>query len=552
MRTRGRLLVWLLAGGLALSAGCERTASGPAADCVAIASTNDLHGTLEPLTLEAGGRKVRYGGLEVLASYVAVLRERFGARMLLLDAGDFYQGSVVSNLSEGRAVIAAMNTLGYDAATLGNHEFDFGAGVSVTPGTEPPDADRLRVVRARVAEARFPFVVVNVGEKAAHTRIEWANTVPTLLVDKGGVRVGIVGVITPDTPRVTRPQNVETLEFIEPAALVVGAAETLRAQGAKLVVLLAHMGGECERTDNPNDLSSCDADSELFHLLRELPRGTVDVAVGGHSHQLVAHWVNGVATMEAGARARNLGWIDACVAPSGGIDRTRSTIHSPVPVCLDAWQDGTCGGAPRGELRAATFLDHPIGVSDAIARVVAPFAAQVHAEAERRIGIRLPEPLVRLTSAGRTPLGDAVSEALRKATGARVAVHNRGGVRTDLPAGSLTFSMIFEALPFDNRVALMQLTGAELRAFVAHLRGRRNEAPLVSGLELGAKPDEVRLSGGAPIADDATYSVATNDFLALGGEGLARVFKAARDRTQVLDADLRTALIAYLREKYPE
>jgi 5'-nucleotidase len=523
--------------------------------CVAVLSTNDIHGNVEPHVVEAGGQKLRAGGLLAIASYIDVLREQYGDRVLLLDGGDLYQGTLTSNLSEGQAIVAAMSSVGYDAAAVGNHEFDFGAGAGwepAKPGDEPLPDERLRVIKNRIEEARFPFLAINIYDKATHRPVKWRNLKSSMLVDKGGITIGVIGAATPDTPRVTRPYNVVSLDFVPPAPLVIAEARQLRARGAKLVVFVAHMGGVCNNIKDPNDASSCDPDQEMFQLLQDLPDGTLDVAVGGHTHNYIRHWLHGTATIEASARGRAIGWVEACMLPTGGIDRARSTIHSPIDPCLDEWKDGGCKPRKSGtEVVQATFFNTPMTVHPGLEKLLEPYVEQAGAQARRPLGITLPAPILRELPDGKSPLGDIVCDAMRQSTGAPIAVQNRGGIRTDLAAGELTFQQVFEMLPFDNRVAVMRLRGSELIGFIGLLTERRQGVvPLVRGVlvtSVGGKA-QVTLASGAPIVADQHYVVATNDFLALGGEGLHVVFKdVPKEHVTVLDSDLREALIAYLR-----
>ncbi len=517
-----------------------------AQECVAVVATSDLHGAIEPY--RASSDAPRVGGVQGLSGYLNSLRELHGARLLLIDGGDLFQGTLASNLSKGRAVIDAYNLLGYDAVAIGNHEFDFGAE---TPGS----ADLLGALKARIGEARFPFLGINVYERGTHRRAAWAK--PSVLLDKGGVKIGVIGAATPETTRVTRPQNVTTLEFRDPVALVVAEARRLRAEGARLIVLTMHIGGRCGRTRDPRDLSSCDTESDLFTLLARLPQESIDVAVGGHTHQDVAHWVHGVATVQPGARAQKIAWVDACLKDGGGLDTERSRIHPLIDVCLDEWRDGGCNrrkDKDKGKvaLVEATFRRQPLAPDPALAEAMAPYLNAVREAYQRPIGVHLREPLLR---DGSPSLGELVGEALVKATGADVGVQNLGGVRADLPAGALIFGQAFEVLPFDNRVAVLTLTGAQLKAFVDLLAGRRSGVgPYLAGATTLAADGKLDLRvRGAPVASDQLYRVATSDFLAQGGEGLDAIFGALPDaHLKILNASMLEVLIDHLRERYPD
>src|SRR5205823_11669871 len=145
---------------------------------------------------------------------------------------------------------------------------------------------------------------------------------------------------------------------------------------------VAHIGGRCKDWSNPDDVSSCEPDSGLFKLARALPKGTVDAIVGGHTHQVVAHRVNGVPLVQAGANGEALAWITLC---EGG----RVEIHPPTRI-----QPG------------ATFLGEKVEDSPAVAAAVKPFQTAAQAERDRPLGVSLPAPLPRSRDA-QSPLGSA-------------------------------------------------------------------------------------------------------------------------------------------------
>ncbi len=519
----------------------------PSEDCVTIIGTNDLHGVVEPQVLTVGDKQLRYGGMLALSGYLQTLRRRYGERLVLVDGGDLYQGTLISNLSEGRAIIAGYNILGYAASAIGNHEFDFGAG-------EAGGNDKLAVVKQRIAEAKFPFLALNVFERATHRRVEWKNTRPSVLRDAGGMKVGILGVSTIETPKVTRTENVTSLEFVDPVPHVIAGARQLRAEGARLVVLIGHVGGKCSDLVDPHDLSSCEPGAELFDLIERLPAGTIDVAVGGHTHAYVAQWVRGVATIEAGARGRSLGWVDACLGQNGRIDPKASKIYRPVTLCLDEWADGGCNARKNPPAtRPATFFDQPVVPDPKLTEALSPYFAKVEKTNRAPLGVKLPGPLYR--DEGSPGLGEVLCEATAKAASAPISIQNRGGLRADLPAGELTFGQVFEVLPFDNHVAVMEISGAELTKLVEHLAKRRSGVPpFVYGLEVASKGKsfELRLAGGKLVQPEQRYTVATSDFLAMGGEGIDELLPGlTAEHRRVSPTGMREALIAFLKERYP-
>jgi 2',3'-cyclic-nucleotide 2'-phosphodiesterase (5'-nucleotidase family) len=227
---------------------------------ISLVGTNDLHG--------------RIALLPWLGGHLANLRSarRADGAVLLVDAGDLFQGTLASNLTEGAAVVRAYNALGYAAAAIGNHEFDYGPSGEATFPRAPSD-DPRGALRARAREASFPFLAANIVEASSGNSPRWDNVSPDLLTTVAGVRVGIVGVSTEATPTTTLAVNFRGLAMRPLADTVSARAASLRARGAAVVVVLAHAGGACRRFDQPDDLSTCDAREEVFELARALPEG---------------------------------------------------------------------------------------------------------------------------------------------------------------------------------------------------------------------------------------------------------------------------------------
>ena len=542
-----RAQLGLLLASLALTRPGLAAASEQNDRCIAIVGTSDVHGALTAQAHGSGAAQVQAGGLLAFSGYLARLRARHPDRLLLLDGGDLYQGTLAANLSRGEAVIAAHNVLGYDASTFGNHDFDFGA--------LPGGADRLGVLKARVAQAKFPFLSTNVFVRASNQRIDWPNTAPSILRTVGGIRVGIVGATTPETPRVTHPQNVAELAFPPPLPLVRAEAVRLRQAGAELVVLVAHLGGHCHRLDDPQDTRSCTRQGnevELMALLEALPAGTVDVAIGGHTHFLMGHWVNGTATIQSGARAEHFGWIDACVAADGRLDRQRSSIHGAVPICQSSWSDGTCRAQHAPTAVAPTqFLGAPVQPLPALVTTLQPYLDRVAALAARPVGAHVPATI------SPRSMQQLTAEAMRRATRADFALQNAGGVRAELGAGAIRFGEVYQALPFDNTIVRVRLRGHQIAALVRLLYLRPTSSwggPSIAGLRIdtGAQGVVVRTAKGAPLQPQQLYSLSMSDYLYFGGDGTHSVLgNLANDDVEVFDLEVRDTLIDLLLALYP-
>lgn len=547
--------------------GCPRPGeSPPPKDAVhlTIVGTNDIHGWIDARQVPlADGSVLRSGGAALFAGALEALRAHNPDGVILLDAGDMFQGTLISNLSEGQAVIAAFNLLGYDAVAVGNHEFDYGPVGPVSVALKPEE-DPLGALAERVHQARFPFLSRNVYDGKTGERLKLFGNDGVHLVTRNGVKVGIVGLVTPTTPTVTNPVNVQGLKFADLVPDSASGAALARERGAQVVILAVHAGGHCQRFGVPYGPESCDPSGEVFRLIEALPEGTFDVVVAGHVHSAIAHRVRGAAVIEANSYGRAFGIVDLYI-PRGATrpDPAYTRVEGPVSVC-ERVIEGTGICDERAEKRGVRLLPAvlrgmPVRFSSPMEAVIAPYRARVAEVQGQPLRVNVPEPLSRERHA-ESLLGNALADALKAMEGADLAILNSGGLRADLPAGELTYGALYEVMPFDNALSTLRVTGAELTALLRAAYGGTHGAMQVSGLKVrvercGGKL--LRLSvtraDGRRLDPEATYTLVTSDFLALGGDDLGEVVNALpRDRVDLGHArpmNLRDALADYLKKR---
>jgi 2',3'-cyclic-nucleotide 2'-phosphodiesterase/3'-nucleotidase len=428
--------------------------------------TTDFHGAI------LGGSRDRRsqrptGGSAALAA--AIIRERAvnPEGTVLLDGGDLFQGTMVSNLQFGRPVVEQMNALGYTAAAVGNHEFDWG----------------VDTLARRVHEMHFADLAANMVERKSGKLPRWARSDTT--VTRRGVRVGIVGLAYVGTPHVTLPANVAHLRFDDDSTTAARVGARLRKAGAAVVVGVGHIPAETD--------SSRHARGDLARLGHV---AAVDVWLGGHSHNVVDDHVDGHPVLIAGALGQYLAVVDLVVDPVG-----QKIVESAQRV-LTVFAD-----APVDSAWSARVVRWNAGV--------APVAAEVLGTAGVALHRRRPE----------STIGDFICDAMRADVQVDIAFQNPGGMRADLPAGPITRGEVYAVMPFDNTIVTVQMTGALVKlALEQALHGDR--VTQVSGLRFTidqGKPDmqrvtQLTLADGTPIDPAKTYSVAVNNFMAGGGD----------------------------------
>lgn len=476
---------------------------------VRILHTNDFHGRLLPQDLgRDDGRQV--GGSAVLAAHFDSARARFVGPTVLVSAGDALQGTALSNMTWGRPVIAAYNRKGYDAAALGNHEFDWGQDT----------------LEARVAESAFPWLAANLFVARTDTHPAWAR--PWTMVERGGVRVAVIGLALETTPDVVMAGRTDGLEFRDAPAAVDRYAREARAAGADFVIVTAHIGAVCDDAgDAAGESSGCRGRIlEVAGAARE----PVDLYVAGHTHLRNFTAVDGVPVMQALRYGIAYGVVDL-ERRAGATRVVHRSIRTP-------WAD-------------------EVDPDTAVARLVSEWGDVVRPITER--------PVARLAAAlsnfdrqpGEFPLGSLIADAHRLATGAHIGFVNVGSIRRSLPAGPLTFGMLYELQPFQNEMVTVQLTGAGLRDAletaladdgrpIAHLSGVTVEYD--PSAPSGSRVRHIALDDGRVIGPDSQVTVGTTEFVAAGGDGYAAFTSGQRTRTGLVDLDV---LVTYL-ESLPQ
>lgn len=459
--------------------------------------TNDLHG--------------RTDAYPALVATLNEARETYGEG-LLLDAGDVFSGTLYFNEFQGQDALTFMNLMGYDAFVPGNHEFDLG----------DPETGH-QALAAFFAGADFPILGANLDFSASPEFAErlgesiTADPQPGYLYDgmileHHGERIGIFGLSTQDSDAISSPGQVTIGEYRQAAETMVEAFE---AQGVNKIIALTHLGYDSDPSVG-NDL-----------LLAEQVEG-IDVIIGGHSHTRVAppallteHWAAPTVVGQAGEYGQHLGVMQVTFDADGVVQEV------------------------SGELLATDER-----TPDAAAlELLAPYTAAIEALRDEQVGAKailaLPNPRhgqgdALSVRANETALGNLIADgqlhAARKVVpDTLMALQNSGGIREALPQGDITVGDLIAVQPFGNRLTLLEVTGAELlETFEIALTNAPDESGGFLQVSEGTRLTydsrqpagerlislEVNREGAMQAIDpDKTYTVATNNFTATGGDG---------------------------------
>jgi 2',3'-cyclic-nucleotide 2'-phosphodiesterase / 3'-nucleotidase / 5'-nucleotidase len=457
-----------------------------------VLATADLHGALMP-KIGSGGKPV--GGVAALAALMDSLTADCNCPTLRLDAGDAMQGTVLSNITRGRAMVEVLNRLNLTAAALGEHDLEWS----------------LDTLRRRISEARYPWLAANVFDSASGRRPDWIA--PYRVVQAGDLKVALVGYITSETKTSVKPETTAGLRFGDGALAIHDVLSEVRSQRPDLTILLAHAGADCQ---------GLVCTGEAARLIEGAESRSIDLLVGGHSHTVVNAQVAGVPIVEAGSDGAVLAIADLVKTVAGGREvRTRNAPVSPETVSPNA----------------------------AIAALVETYRRKADSLASRVVAtIKL--PLAR--SGDQFRLGSMIAEARRNALRADVGMVANADIREDLPAGPVSYGQLFDIQPSQNHLVKLALSGAQLREVLEHSIDRQGRPTAhVAGAKVRYDPgggksrvQSVELTGGRKLRSDATYTLAVDDFLSGGGGGYSMLVGLPTEPGGMLDVE---GLIIYLR-----
>lgn len=443
-----------------------------------------------------------WGGLAEMTTLIK--RESLaGVATLVTFGGDLISPSLLSGMTKGAHMIEIANAMGITVAALGNHEFDHGVGV----------------LKKRLAESKFPWLAANVtapgGGVFTGTRAIW-------MTSAGGLKIGFFGLVTPGAKDLVRKSEpVVFTPIIAPARRAVAA---LKKRGADIIVALTHLAMQEDRR------------------LAKQVKG-INLILGGHEHIPMAVYEGGTLILKAGTDANYLAVALLVVEKTGSGAKKRTTI---VP-------------------HFRFVPNHKTPAEAKVARIVNRYQGRL----DRELGVAIGKTLTALDTraetlrGGEAAFGNLVTDAVRARMKTDVALMNGGGMRGNRlykPGTVLTRKDILGEMPFDNTLMVLRISGSQLRAALEHGVARVGEQsgqfPQVSGLSMvyapkrpaGKRVLSVKI-GGKPLDPKSLYTLATNDFLADGGDGYTMLARAKRLVGANAGPHMAGSVIDYIKRK---
>jgi 5'-nucleotidase len=477
---------------LASVAALTLTAGVAAADyTLTILHTNDFHARFEPINKYDSGCSGEdaaegkcFGGSARLVTAIAEARARSN-NSILVDGGDQFQGTLFYTYYKGQLAAEMMNKMGYDAMTVGNHEFD----------------DGPEVLRGFMDAVSFPILMSNADFSAEPLLAD--KLLKSTVIERGGEKLGLIGLTPQDTDELASPGP--NVVFTDPVPAVQGEVDRLTAQGINKIIVLSHSG---------------------YFVDQIVAAGTtgVDVIVGGHSNTLLSNtsdsavgpyptMVGNTAIVQAYAYGKFLGELNVTFDDAGDV-----VTATGEPLIMDA-------SVSEDDATVARIAEMAIPLNEIREQVVAQAAAPIGGD---RDVCRVQE----------CDMGNLVADAMLdrvKDQGVSIAIANSGGLRASIDEGEITMGEVLTVLPFQNTLSTFEISGAGVIAAlengVSQVEEVKGRFPQVAGIKFtwdpAAPPMEGRITevlvaqGDAfvPIDPAKTYKVVTNNYVRNGGDG---------------------------------
>lgn len=435
---------------------------------IVIMHSNDSHGRIVDGTFDGMG----YPRINTLIKG----EKNKNSNVIYLDAGDTLHGTVMASLDKGESMVKVLNMAGVGAMVPGNHDFNYGI-------------ERLKSLSKNM---NFPILANNVIWEKDQKLVFEEYKISTI----AGYRIGIFGVASPETLFKTSPSNIQGVNFIDPVIASKKTIEKLKNEKVDFIIALSHLGLD----------ESSDEKNRSDNLARLVPE--INLIIDGHSHTVLSEGkkIGNTMIVQTGEYNKNLGKVKLTLNPDG-TNLVEATLLDKTTVMANVKED------------------------DEMSKLVAEIKATQSSITEVVLGnteVKLVGDRA-VVRKGESNLGNYLTDAMKWKTGADVAITNGGGIRASINAGVIKKADVLSVLPFGNYVIVIEATGADIKAALENgTSGYPSEHGAfshVSGIKYSFDPTKLPgqriqsvLIGNEVLDLNKTYKIATNDFMAVGGD----------------------------------
>jgi 2',3'-cyclic-nucleotide 2'-phosphodiesterase/3'-nucleotidase len=475
-----------------------------------IVSFNDFHGNLAEDAREKGKNVGMAKMIGVINEYMAK-----NPNTIVVSGGDNYQGSAMSNLTQGAPVNNMFKAMDLKVSAVGNHEFDWGTSY----------------MNKWQEDGGFQYLAANIVDEATGEVVAWAK--PYSFTEVDGKKIAFIGLATTTTPTVTKADNVEGLKFVDAAEAAAKWVAFLKEGKAEegtpdLIIAVTHLPSKQDKYGSDVTLPVVGEEINAVAMV-----DGIDGIISGHSHKTVAGYINNVPVVQAYKYGRAMAKISFEMNEDGSVKAATPSIDTLYKRKGDIIADAT-GTAEydKWDKELGPIMGEKIGVA------TGTFSHNTDVDQT-------------------TPLGEFVCKLMAEKAGVDIAIQNGGGLRRDMPAGDITMGLMYEIMPFDNTLMVVELTGADLKKNIDNgLKPEGSRAGSFSGLEVsydlnkpaGERILSMTLADGTPVEMDKVYKVVSNDFLVetTGADGYD--FSTAKSKVNLM-IPIRDAMVDEIKAK---
>ncbi|HOJ85786.1 MAG: bifunctional metallophosphatase/5'-nucleotidase [Elusimicrobiales bacterium] len=480
------------------------------AEKISIYHTSDVHGmySSREAKWDKNNPSRKIGGFAALYSLI----KKDANPYIVLDSGDMFQGTPEGNITKGEATIKYMNAIGYSAALMGNHDYDFGE-------------DNLKKL---ISMSNFPFLGANLYYKETGKRIDYAK--PWVIIEKNKKKIAILGIAGEHTKTSTLPLNVKHLDFKDEASETAKYMKEINKEKPDAIIILAHVGIDGDYSQQILDISTYTLTAKK-HTTISIAKAAknANIIFGGHNHTgLIKGWKE----PETGTTICESYWGLSHVSKAViNFDDKTGKIKEVGCELIPLWVDET--GEDKDILK---------------------ITEEISSETAKKMDVVIGKALENLNYDSPTfdnPIGNFVTDVTRWKANADMAFQNAGGVRNIITAGDIKLRDVYQVMPFENTIVKLKMKGSLIYELIKDNLRQDRTAMHISGITvkyklIDGKVSEIKIEkDGKPLEPEKEYTVATNNYLTSGGSG-GRAFSKASEVNDTLIL-VRDAMIEWIK-----
>ena len=515
---------------------------------IPIMHTNDIHGSFYPKkVLLPDNELYTIGGLEYMGKYASIMAEEWGERFLYFDTGDQFQGGIEGFISNGNIMMDFFNKLEVEKSVIGNHEFDYG----------------IPFLKEYMERANFDWVIDNIKNLTTGKYITFPKQKKSIIIEVGEngeekIKLGIIGLITQETPSSTNIR-LDDLLFDDYIKTINAESQKLKARGANAIIVIGHLGLECNNDKNKEKLSyklrdndtyqeTCRETDEAYILLNNLEDGVIDLFLAGHKHDVTHHWVGGFPVM---SNDKNGKYAQIVYLPfdrkTKKLINKKILMEGPLPICDRIFKNRKICDlavineeeyANYGNLVHFNFHNKLIEKEKNITEIAEKYLEKFNLYDKDVLTVTYEH--LESSKKYETSLADFYTDFLRHISGADIALVNSGTFRIPFYRGNITNATIYSFDPFGNDLVKFKAYGKDIIKMFRQLQAGDKGFYPFSGLKMIVRMKPIRkllsikLWDGykeEEIDEDKLYSIVSSDFCfpleedEVGGDDFEKVYQ---------------------------